>query len=129
MWLAFWVVAAPPSPKSHCHCVAPPVEASVTFTVTGTTPLVGLAMRLNPATGFGGGVAVVPDGRYSICAIAVEWNLIVDPPNTPLRSGVRSWKRPATETLTVLFAAAIQAGEQATVTSAGATETAEPFIS
>jgi hypothetical protein len=52
VWLGFWLELVPPSPKLQDQPVIDPVEASVNWTVSGTSPPVGAAEK--PATGAGG---------------------------------------------------------------------------
>ena len=45
-WLGFSALLLPPSPKSHAQVLTvPPVDWSVKLTVSGASPLVGLAEK------------------------------------------------------------------------------------
>ena len=58
MWPGFWrVESGEPSPKSQLQPVGLPVEVSVNETVSGTVPLVGLALK--EATGGTAGALTV----------------------------------------------------------------------
>ncbi len=42
VWVGFWAVDLPPSPKSHAQLVGAPVEVSVKVTASGAGPLAGV---------------------------------------------------------------------------------------
>jgi hypothetical protein len=57
VWLGFFEVLLPPSPKLQDQLVGELVEVSVKFTARGAVPLVGLALKL--ATGPGAVTVIV----------------------------------------------------------------------
>ena len=61
----FCVVDVAPLPKSHAHEVGEPVEVSVKFTVRGTVPDVGAAVK--EATGAAG-----PPGGLTVMVLVLD---------------------------------------------------------
>ena len=69
MWDGFCAVEVLPSPKSHDHDVADPVDSSVKSTVKGATPEVGVPLK----SAFG----PPPPPPASTVIVVVAWNFFL----------------------------------------------------